>query len=119
MNNLSKDVIDRIVSDEVLRREITKESHGYFLPVYFRDYIKHPSAPFHHEMIEMTEDTETKLTVVTAFRGSAKSTIFALSYPIWAILGKQEKKFVLLISRTQTQAKQLLQNIMYMNYLRF
>ena len=111
MNNLPVELLERIISDPQIRSEVTTKSHGYFLPVYFSDYLKHPSARFHSEMIELTERTDIKLSVLVAFRGSAKSTIFSLSYPIWSILGVQQKKFVLLISRTQTQARQLLQNI--------
>ena len=111
MNNLPPELLERIVSDPLVRREVTARSHGYFMPVYFSEYLKHPSAKFHSEMLEITERTDLKLGVVVAFRGSAKSTIFSLSYPIWSILGVQQKKFVLLISRTQTQARQLLQNI--------
>jgi predicted phage terminase large subunit-like protein len=111
MNNLPPELLERIVSDPLVRREVTARSHGYFMPVYFSEYLKHTSAKFHSEMLEITERTDLKLGVVVAFRGSAKSTIFSLSYPIWSILGSQQKKFVLLISRTQTQARQLLQNI--------
>jgi phage terminase large subunit-like protein len=111
MSNFTPELLERITSDRVVRREVTKESHQYFLPIYLNEYIKYPSASLHSEMIELTERTDEKLSIVVAFRGSAKSTIFSLSYPIWAILGKQEKKFVLLISRTQVQARQLLHNI--------
>ncbi|KXK00127.1 MAG: Terminase-like family protein [Parcubacteria bacterium OLB19] len=111
MNNFSPDLLERITNDSAVRREVTKESHKYFIPIYLHEYIKYPSASFHTEMIEFTERTDEKFFAIVSFRGSAKSTIFSLSYPIWAILGKQQKKFVLLISRTQVQAKQLLHNI--------
>jgi len=111
MSKFSPELLERITNDRVVRREVTKESHQYFIPIYLHEYIKYPSASFHTEMIEFTERTDEKLFAVVSFRGSAKSTIFSLSYPIWAILGKQEKKFVLLISRTQVQARQLLHNI--------
>jgi predicted phage terminase large subunit-like protein len=42
---------------------------------------------------------------VTAFRGSGKSTIMTLSYPIWAVVGSPQKKFILILTKTQTQAK--------------
>ncbi len=109
LNN--KELIETIIKDREVRRALTKESHEYFFPVYFGEYIKYPSAPLHTEMIKITENTDEQLSVVVAFRGSAKSTIFSLSYPIWAILGKQQKKFVLIVSQTQVQARQLLTNI--------
>ena len=111
MINYSKDILERVINDRDVRREVTKESHSYFLPVYLSEYIKYESAPFHREMIDLTEQTDCKLTTVVAFRGSGKSTIFSLSYPIWAILGKQQKKFILIISQTQIKARQMLHNI--------
>ena len=46
-----------------------------------------------------------------AFRNSAKSTIMTFSYPIWAILGKLQKKFVLIVCQTQAQARQHMYNL--------
>jgi len=48
---------------------------------------------------------------VVAFRGSGKSTIITAAYPIWAILGKQQKKFVVIFCQTQAQAKQHMMNL--------
>lgn len=46
-----------------------------------------------------------------SFRGSAKSTIMTVSYPIWAIIGKLQKKFIVILSQTQYQARLHLANI--------
>jgi len=62
-------------------------------------------------MFSITEDEAIKLALIVAFRGSAKSTIMTLSYPIWAILGQQQKKFVVILSQTQRQARQHLINL--------
>jgi len=62
-------------------------------------------------MFEITEDNSIRLAIITAFRGSGKSTIVTLSFPIWAILGKQKRKFVVILSQTQAQAKMHLQNL--------
>jgi phage terminase large subunit-like protein len=51
------------------------------------------------------------MTVIIAFRDSGKSTLCTLSYPLWAILGREHKKFVVILSQTQRQAKQHLTNI--------
>lgn len=104
-------IIEKIIDDTQVRREVVRDSHQYFFPIYFGEYIKYPSAPFHEEMLKMTESEKHDILGVVAFRGSAKSTIFSLSYPIWAILGKQQKKFIVIISQTQTQAKLILKNI--------
>ncbi len=107
----NKKIIESIINDAEVRKKITKESHEYFFSVYLNNYINYPSAPFHDEMIRTTENEDELLSVIVAFRGSAKSTLFSLSYPIWAILGKQQKKFVLILSQTQIQARQILSNI--------
>ena len=62
-------------------------------------------------MFDLAEDETVNAALIIAFRGSAKSTIFTLSYPIWAILGKLEKKFVIILGQTQRQARQHLINI--------
>lgn len=62
-------------------------------------------------MFALSENENIKTLVTVAFRGSAKSTIFTLSYPIWAILGKQQKKYVVILSHTQRQVHQHLANL--------
>lgn len=104
-------IIDRMLKDHLVRTNITKQSHKWFFAVYLSHYLKHETAPFQEEMFKVTEDENIKTSVTVSFRGSAKSTIMALSYPIWAILGKQQKKFILLISQTQSQARQLMTNL--------
>lgn len=73
--------------------------------------MKYPFAPFHHEMFRITEDVSLRLAVLVAFRGSGKSTLITLSYVIWSIIGMQQKKFVLILSQTQAQAKLHMANI--------
>ena len=82
-----------------------------FFNIYFSEYVKNPTARFQKEFFIITEDQGIKLAVIVAFRGSGKSTIMTLSYPLWAILGEQGKKFVLILSQTQRQARQHLLNI--------
>lgn len=108
---LNNKLLSNIISDKKIRVELTKESHQWFFNIYFSHYVTYPAAPFHKEMFNLTEDESIKNLVMVAFRGSAKSTIMTLSLPIWAILGKQQKKFVVIIGQTQRQAKQLLSNI--------
>jgi len=79
--------------------------------MYLGHYVKYPTAPFQVELMHLSEREDVKNLVVVAFRGSAKSTIFTMSYPLWAILGKQQKKFVLILSQTQAQAKQHMMNM--------
>lgn len=100
-----------ITKNSVIRRKIAVESHEFFFGIYFSHYLKYPSAPFHKEMFRITEEGNDDAVVVMAFRGSAKSSIFTMSYPIWAILCKPQKKFVVVLGQTQRQARQHLANI--------
>lgn len=94
-----------------VRRSLAKNSHFWFFSLYLGHYIKYPFAPFHSEMFALTENTDLRLAVLVAFRGSGKSTLMTLSYPIWSIIGAQQKKFVLIVSQTQSQAKLHMANI--------
>lgn len=108
---ISANLSDQIIKEANLRRELVCKSHIWFFNVYFSDYVKYETAPFQKEMFSITEDQKNVMAVIVAFRGSAKSTIMTLSYPIWAILGEQQKKFVLILSQTQQQARLHLSNI--------
>ncbi|MDD5041971.1 MAG: hypothetical protein PHX87_02695 [Candidatus Peribacteraceae bacterium] len=110
-DQLSPEILSRILDDQIFRRGLTRESHFHFFHVYFGHYVTCPTAPFHHEVFAFTEDESQKLTAITAFRGSAKSTIISLSFPLWAILGKPSLKFVLILGQTQAQARQHLKNL--------
>jgi predicted phage terminase large subunit-like protein len=100
-----------IVKDQRIRRELTKACHHWFFHVYFAHYVKYKTARFQKELFEITEDEKDKTVVIEAFRGSGKTTIMGTSYAIWSILGVQQKKFVLMIAKTESQARQYLANI--------
>ncbi|MDR0462711.1 MAG: hypothetical protein LBG64_00620 [Pseudomonadales bacterium] len=107
---LSQQQVAEIIKDPQKRRKLAHESHLWFFSMYFAEHMKYAFAPFHREMFGLTEDNF-PMTLVLAFRGSAKSTICTQSYPIWAITGKQKKKFILIVSQTQAQARIHLLNI--------
>jgi predicted phage terminase large subunit-like protein len=73
--------------------------------------VKYATADFHKEMIHCLEKSKTETLGVVAFRGSGKSTIVTTAYPIWAILGKQQKKFCIILCQTKAQAKQHMMNL--------
>lgn len=100
-----------MIKDRKVRTAITKESHWYFFHFYFAHYVKYETATFQREIFDLTENEKVKSFFVVAFRGSGKSTIITTSYPIWAILGKQQKKFILILCQTQSQAKQHMMNL--------
>lgn len=100
-----------MIKDRKVRTAITRESHWYFFHFYFAHYVKYATAQFQKEIFDLTEHENAGNFFVVAFRGSGKSTIITTSYPIWSILGKQQKKFVLILCQTQAQAKQHMMNL--------
>lgn len=105
------DEYKEIINNPALRRRLASESHYHFFHLYFPHYIEYPTAEFQREIFAFTQDNNYQQVVIVAFRGSAKSTIVTLSNPIWSIVGKQQKKFILIVSQTQQQAKFHLSNI--------
>lgn len=102
---------DKLFTDKQVRAEVTTQSHQWFFSTYFSAYVTHETADLHRDLFAISEDESLPLAVIVAFRGSGKSTIMTLSYPIWAVLGRLQKKFVLIASQTQYQARVHLTNI--------
>lgn len=109
---MNKDkIIQSIITDPAVRQKLVRESHEAFCSIYLSHHITHPYAFFHKDMFRMTESYDQKLNVVMAFRGSGKSTVLNLSNTIWSILGKHQKKFVLIISKSRVQSQAHFENI--------
>jgi predicted phage terminase large subunit-like protein len=108
---MSEDIVKKMTKDLSVRTAITRQSHFYFFHCYFRHYVTYPTAPFQKEIFHLTERDDIKNLFICAFRGSGKSTVITMSYPIWAILGEQQKKFVLILCQTKAQAKQHMLNL--------
>jgi predicted phage terminase large subunit-like protein len=104
-------LINRMMKDRAVRIAITKDSFFYFFHFYYCHYVKYRTADFQKEIIHYLEKSSTEYLYLTAFRGSGKSTMVTTSYPIWAILGKQQKKFCIIFCQTRIQAKQHMMNI--------
>ncbi|KND48119.1 MAG: Phage protein [Parcubacteria bacterium C7867-006] len=115
MTNLNPDeekIIERMIKDRTFRVAMVRKSHYWFFHYYFgRDYVKYQTAEYQREIFQLTEDSNIQNLVITAFRGSAKSTIITLSYIIWSIVGEQQKKFPLILGKTQLKAQNHLMNI--------
>jgi len=109
--SISLELIDLMVKDRKIRTAIVKQSHFYFFHFYFSHNVKYPTAMFHREFFRLTERDDIKKLFVVSFRGSSKSSIFTMSYPLWSILGQQQKKFVLILCQTRAQAKQMMMNL--------
>jgi len=103
--------LEEIKKKRIVRQSLARNSHYWFFSIYLSHYIRYPFAPFHSDMFLITENQELKLAILVAFRGSGKSTLFTLSYPIWSVIGDQQKKFILIVSQTQSQARLHMANI--------
>lgn len=107
----NNEIIERVLKDPRVRIETARQSFEWFFNIYLSSYIKYETAPFQKKMFEIAGDENELLSVIVAFRGSAKTTIMSLAYPIWAILGRQQKKFVVIIGSSHDMAMQRLANI--------
>lgn len=105
-----RSIVKRCLDDAEFRAQATRESHILFFLVYLSEHLRYELAPFHKKILKLTEKAYTFL-VVAAFRGAGKSTICSVSLPLWLVLGKRQKKCVLLVTRTQQLARQAIDNI--------
>ena len=104
-------LFEKLLVNRRLRTEVVTKDFEWFLPIYFHKRLEFPTAPFQTEIIKLLRDSLAKLIVVTAFRGSAKTTIVAVAYALWSVFGVQQKKHVLLVAQTEIKARRLLMNI--------
>lgn len=111
-NNLPADEFwERVAADPKVRREVTRGSFPVFFEIHYRRPDHYPIAPFHKEIMAALEDERHRFILLESFRGSAKTTIANQAYALWSILGKQEKKNVLILAQTQGQVRYYLGNI--------
>jgi predicted phage terminase large subunit-like protein len=104
-------LVNKMMKDKLVRIAITKDSFLYFFHFYYAHYVKYETADFQKEIIHYLEKSHKEDLYIVAFRGSGKSTMVTTAYPLWAILGKQQKKFCVILCQTQAQAKQHMMNI--------
>ncbi len=93
-----------------VRVKLASESLYNFAHIYFPGYFGYATAPFQREMYMMLEDPNIRHLGIVSFRGSGKSSIVTTFFLMWAILGKQQKKYALIASQTQVQARKHLAN---------
>jgi phage terminase large subunit-like protein len=105
------EIIRQLLQDKAARVRAVRMSHALFCAVYLNHYITVESPPFHKEIYRITQDSSIPIAVILAFRGSGKSTLISLAHVLWAIMGVQQVKFVLLVGLTQEQSRQMLRNI--------
>ena len=109
--NIPDHILKAIREDPMVRRQLAYDDHAWFFRIYLAEFLEYDCAPFHFDMFRLSMDENIPLAAIVAFRGSAKSTIMGLSYPIWAITGAPQVKFVLIATRTQQQARLYMSNI--------
>ncbi len=111
-NKLIEDnLINKMMKSKLVRTAITRDSFLYFFHFYYAHYVKYDTADFQKEIIHNLEKSDKENLYIVAFRGSGKSTMVTTAYPIWAILGKQEKKFCIIFCQTMLQAKKHMANL--------
>ncbi|HMS31561.1 MAG TPA: phage terminase large subunit [Candidatus Saccharibacteria bacterium] len=110
-NKLSDLEWDKIRKDSAVRQTIGGNSFYWFFHLYFSHYIEFATADFQKEMFQLASDDEVEHLIVLAFRSSGKSTIITTALPLWAVMGSMQKKYVVIVSQTQSQAQQHLKNI--------
>src|SRR3989344_5383402 len=111
MEEISPEFIESIRSNQKLRQRVAFENPLWFSLLYLRHHFKYPFAPFHMEMFYLIQQTKANFIAVMAFRESGKSAILNMANVLWSILGKPGKKFVIIMSKTQEQAKNHFLNI--------
>lgn len=109
--NEYQQVVKQIQESPDFRRVLCRENFSWFFVTYFSHYITCQTAEFQKAIFDLLQRDELYKVAITAFRGSAKSTIVTLAYPIWCMIGKKSKKYALLVSQTQELSKQILTNI--------
>ena len=81
----------------------------WFARIYFNKYLFYEIAPFQIQIYKILEEGDS-FSEMIAFRGSAKTTISMLFYPIWEMI-RGKKHHLVLISDTFGQVKDHIYNI--------
>ena len=107
----SERLFEKILRHKPSRTATVKKDFEWFFPIYFHKRLEYPTAPFQAEMIRLLRDCKKRFLVITAFRGSAKTTLTSVAYVLWAVFGVQQKKYVLIVGQTEEKARRNLANI--------
>ena len=81
----------------------------------FPTALRKQTPPFHHEVYSALADDDEKRVLIAAPRGTAKSTVTTLIYPLWRLAFKRsdEDLFIVIISESQAQSINFLSRIKY------
>ena len=108
---ISSQNLREILANQKVRKQLAYENPMWFCLIYLRNCFKYPLAPFHLEMLHILKNPEYEFAVVMAFRESGKSTVMNMANVLWSVLGKPQKKFIVIMSQTQEQAKNHFTNL--------
>lgn len=111
MTQLLNTILKKIKTSQTFRQQLAYSNHLWFFRIYLNHYLTYKMAGFHNDMFAITEDESWQMAAIMAFRGSGKSTIMNLSFALWAVLGRLQKKFVIIISDNKYQSCLQLDNI--------
>ena len=100
---------EKINQSDDFRKELATNSLIWFARIYFNKYLFYPTADFQREIYKILQDGN-DFNEIIAFRGSAKTTLAMLFYPIWAMITGR-KHHIVLISDTFGQVKDHIYNI--------
>lgn len=95
-------------------REFRKDM-SKFAKVMLPGAIKFKVPKFHYEIYDKLQNNEMKKVCVAAPRGTAKSTLATLVYPLWLALNKKpsEDIFIVIISESRAQSVNFISRIKY------
>ena len=81
----------------------------------FPTALRKQTPPFHHEVYSALADDDERRVLIAAPRGTAKSTVTTLIYPLWRLAFKRsdEDLFIVIISESQAQSINFLSRIKY------
>lgn len=108
---VSEKLWNEIRSSRSLRVKLATESLYWFFHIYFGHYITYATAEFQKDIINKISDDNIDHLVIIAFRESGKSSIVSTVYPIWAMIGQMQKKYIVLVSQNQNLTQQHLRNL--------
>tara|TARA_R110001583_G_scaffold40747_7_gene129998 strand:+ start:1073 stop:2515 length:1443 start_codon:yes stop_codon:yes gene_type:complete len=81
----------------------------------FPTALRKSTPPFHSEVYANLADDEKRRVLIAAPRGTAKSTVTTLIYPLWRVAFKRsdEDLFIVIVSESQAQSINFLSRIKY------
>ena len=92
-----------------------RDNMALFGKYCFPTALKKTTPPFHNEVYSDLSDSEKRRVLIAAPRGTAKSTVTTLIYPLWraAFKTSDEDLFIVIISESQAQSINFLSRIKY------